>query len=154
MGDMFAQPVAARLRGIGAEYGSDASNMCRDERLDIRAAITNAATDSDEWTAAPVGAFAVERAQAAPEDSSRFRRRQKDVWTIDVHSGLACQRHSKPGVARQFMTGLFLQNVQINRGLRFGLCTPPSVKCCTDSVVRDPPRQARTDNVRCKGHKL
>jgi hypothetical protein len=100
------------------------SNMRRDESLDIRAAVTNAAADSDEWTAAPVGAFAVERAQAAPEDSSRFRRRQKDVWTIDVHSGLACQRQTKPGVARQFMTGLFLQNVQINGGFRFGLCMP------------------------------
>ena len=66
MGDMFAQPVAARLRGgIGAEYGSGsiAPNMCRDECLDIRAAITNAAADSDEWTAAAVGPFAVKGAQ-------------------------------------------------------------------------------------------
>src|SRR5262249_57766059 len=65
MGDMFAPPVAARLRAIGAEYGSGsiAPNMCRDECLDIRAAITNAAADSDEWTAAAVGPFAVKGAQ-------------------------------------------------------------------------------------------
>jgi hypothetical protein len=46
MGDMFAQPVAARLRGIGAEYGSGsiASNMCRDERLDILTPIADAPT--------------------------------------------------------------------------------------------------------------
>jgi hypothetical protein len=64
MGDMFAQPVAPRLRGIGAEYGSGsiASNMCRDERLDIRAAITNAAADSDVWDATSISTFAVEGA--------------------------------------------------------------------------------------------
>jgi hypothetical protein len=56
MGDMFTQPVAPRLRGIGAEYGSGsiASNMCRDESLDISAAVTNAPADSDEWTATAV----------------------------------------------------------------------------------------------------
>jgi hypothetical protein len=73
MGDMLAQPVAARLRGIGAEYGSGStSNMCRDERLDIRAAIPNAGADSDEWTAAAVGPFAVKRAQTAPEELGRL----------------------------------------------------------------------------------
>jgi len=88
MGDMFAQPVAARLRGIGAEYGSGsiASNMCRDERLDISAAITNAAADSDEWAAASVSAFAVERAQAAAQISGCFARRKKSLTRL-VRSG-------------------------------------------------------------------
>ena len=46
--------------------------MCRDERLDIRAAITNAAAHSHERTAPPLGPFAVKRAQTAPEESGCF----------------------------------------------------------------------------------
>jgi hypothetical protein len=120
MGDMFAQPVAARLRGIGAEYGSGsiASNMCRDERLDISAAITNAAADSDEWAAASVSAFAVERAQAAAQISGCFARRKKSLARIDVHDGLACQRQTKSGVTRQCMTRLVRSGFGLFKSIR------------------------------------
>jgi len=46
--------------------------MCRDESLDIRAAITNAPADSDKWAATSVSAFAVKCAQTAPEESGCF----------------------------------------------------------------------------------
>ena len=101
MGDIFAQPVAPRLRGIGAGYGSGsiASNMCRDESLDIRSAVPNAAADSDEWAATAVSPFAVERPQTATQKFCCFRRREKGI-----DCGLACQCQTEPGVARLFMT--------------------------------------------------
>jgi hypothetical protein len=76
MGDMFAQPAVARLRGVGARYsfGSASSNMCRDEGVDIRTAITNAAANSDKGATAPVSAFAVEGTQTAAEESGCFER--------------------------------------------------------------------------------
>jgi hypothetical protein len=51
----------------------------RDEILDVRAAVTNARANSDKWTATAVLPFAIKRPQAAPEKSSRFRGRQKNV---------------------------------------------------------------------------
>ena len=120
MGDMFAQPVAARLRGgIGAEYGSGsiASNMRRDESLDIRAAITNAAADSDVWDATSISTFAVEGAQAAAQISGCFSRRKQSLALIDVHDGVACQRQTKSGVARQCMTRLVRSKCSNQSGL-------------------------------------
>jgi hypothetical protein len=78
--------------------------MCRDERLDIRAAITNAPADSDVWDAPSIRTFAVECAQAAAQISGCFARSKKSLARIDVHDGLACQCQAKSGVARQFMT--------------------------------------------------
>jgi hypothetical protein len=74
--------------------------VCRDESLDIRAAITNAAADSDVWDATSISTFAVEGAQAAAQISGGFARRKKSLALIDVHDGVACQRQTKSGVAR------------------------------------------------------
>jgi hypothetical protein len=41
--------------------------MCRNESLDIRFAVPNAAADSDEWASAAVGPFAVKCTQTAAE---------------------------------------------------------------------------------------
>jgi hypothetical protein len=48
--------------------------MCRDEGVDIRTAITNAAADPDEGAATSVSAFAVEGTQTAAEESGCFER--------------------------------------------------------------------------------
>jgi hypothetical protein len=157
MGDMFAQPVAARLRGIGAEYGSGsiASNMCRDERLDIRAAITNAAADSDVWDATTISTFAVEGAQATAQILGCFARCKKSLALIDVHDGVACQRQPKSGVARQFMAPTFL--TKCSNQLRFSLwfSTPPYERSA-DGVVRNSARlwEVRIDKARGRGDKL
>jgi hypothetical protein len=44
-----------------------ASKMCRYEGLDISAAITDSAANSDEWTTTSISAFAVKRPQAATQ---------------------------------------------------------------------------------------
>jgi hypothetical protein len=69
--------------------------VCRDESLDIRAAITNAPADSDEWDATSISTFAVEGAQTATQILRCFRRCEESLGRIDVHRGLACQCQTK-----------------------------------------------------------
>jgi hypothetical protein len=96
-----------------------ASNMCLDERLDIRAAITNPAADFDEGAAKSVSPFTVECAQTASEESGCFTGRKKRLgWN---HCGLVCHCQTKSGVPRQFMAGAKSVNVQIKCSFCLGL---------------------------------
>jgi hypothetical protein len=49
-----------------------ASHVSRNESLDIRFAVPNAAPDPDKWTPAPVGPFPVKSPQTAPEELGRL----------------------------------------------------------------------------------
>jgi hypothetical protein len=76
LGWLGAWPFGPSLRqGLG--LATTTAKVCDDEGFDIHSAITDAPADSDKWATTSVSAFAVKRAQTAPEKSGRFRRCKK-----------------------------------------------------------------------------